>query len=431
MGRHRLHRSAVHEPARGSSSPARPRRRPAPSGATSSSRSARDDRRRRSRCSGRSPRWASRCSRSFATSTSTSGAGALGGTSHLYHLATTPELRPLVDGRYDGPLYTGDFRAPVRDYRCHDCGPSAASAAASLADRRGARSASRASAAAAAPSRRYRAAPRSRGRPAVDLGRRVDDARAEPDGAAGVGRHAGDDAAALESGDDVLRVETLDVEAHEAGGQRLSSGSAGHRARRQDPALSREASACTRAATRPRPIARWKRNASASAQRCSKEWKPPGVSAARRGGRPGRTAAEPGAVARAVLEGGDHRPQRLGKRAARPEEPGAARAVEPLVAAGDERVAPRAPGGPASSTPTPCTPSTHSSTRSGASADLPQRQLHAGARVHPGERDDARARRRRRGAVGRSRRPSSAPGRRRAARGAPERRGSRSASWVA
>jgi N4-bis(aminopropyl)spermidine synthase len=50
------------------------------------------------------------------------GAGALGGTSHLYHLATTPALRPLVEGRHDGPLYTGDFRPPVRDYRCRGCG---------------------------------------------------------------------------------------------------------------------------------------------------------------------------------------------------------------------------------------------------------------------------------------------------------------------
>jgi N4-bis(aminopropyl)spermidine synthase len=50
------------------------------------------------------------------------GAGVLGGTSHLYHLATTEELRPLVAGRYDGALYTGDFRDPVRGYRCTGCG---------------------------------------------------------------------------------------------------------------------------------------------------------------------------------------------------------------------------------------------------------------------------------------------------------------------
>jgi predicted methyltransferase len=36
------------------------------------------------------------------------GAGALGGTSHLYHLTATDHLRPLVAGRYDGPLYTGE-----------------------------------------------------------------------------------------------------------------------------------------------------------------------------------------------------------------------------------------------------------------------------------------------------------------------------------
>jgi predicted methyltransferase len=36
------------------------------------------------------------------------GAGALGGTSHLYHLTATPELRPLVAGRYGGPLYTAE-----------------------------------------------------------------------------------------------------------------------------------------------------------------------------------------------------------------------------------------------------------------------------------------------------------------------------------
>jgi predicted methyltransferase len=50
------------------------------------------------------------------------GAGALGGTSHLYHLATTAELQPLVSGRQDGPLYTGDFREPARVYRCKGCG---------------------------------------------------------------------------------------------------------------------------------------------------------------------------------------------------------------------------------------------------------------------------------------------------------------------
>jgi predicted methyltransferase len=46
------------------------------------------------------------------------GAGVLGGTSHLYHLTATSELRPLVEGRYDGPLYTADAAARVsRDER--------------------------------------------------------------------------------------------------------------------------------------------------------------------------------------------------------------------------------------------------------------------------------------------------------------------------
>jgi predicted methyltransferase len=36
------------------------------------------------------------------------GAGVLGGTSSLYHLSAASELRPLVPGDYDGPLYTAD-----------------------------------------------------------------------------------------------------------------------------------------------------------------------------------------------------------------------------------------------------------------------------------------------------------------------------------
>lgn len=38
------------------------------------------------------------------------GAGALGGTSHLYHLTATAELRPRTPERYEGPLYTGARR---------------------------------------------------------------------------------------------------------------------------------------------------------------------------------------------------------------------------------------------------------------------------------------------------------------------------------
>jgi predicted methyltransferase len=36
------------------------------------------------------------------------GAGVLGGSSHLYHLRATAATRPLVSGRFDGPLYTRD-----------------------------------------------------------------------------------------------------------------------------------------------------------------------------------------------------------------------------------------------------------------------------------------------------------------------------------
>src|SRR5919204_66008 len=39
------------------------------------------------------------------------GAGVRGGTSHLYQLRTTREVRPLLGGRYEGPLYTGDAPA--------------------------------------------------------------------------------------------------------------------------------------------------------------------------------------------------------------------------------------------------------------------------------------------------------------------------------
>ncbi len=36
------------------------------------------------------------------------GAGVLGGTSHLYHLTATGELRPAIAGRFDGALYTAE-----------------------------------------------------------------------------------------------------------------------------------------------------------------------------------------------------------------------------------------------------------------------------------------------------------------------------------
>jgi N4-bis(aminopropyl)spermidine synthase len=42
------------------------------------------------------------------------GAGVLGGTSHLYQLTATSALRPLVTGRFSGPLYTADAASHSR-----------------------------------------------------------------------------------------------------------------------------------------------------------------------------------------------------------------------------------------------------------------------------------------------------------------------------
>jgi hypothetical protein len=51
------------------------------------------------------------------------GAGILAGTSHLYHLRSTQDSRPVVTGRYDGPLYSAQTRAAAtRPYRCASCG---------------------------------------------------------------------------------------------------------------------------------------------------------------------------------------------------------------------------------------------------------------------------------------------------------------------
>jgi len=50
------------------------------------------------------------------------GAGVLAGTSNLYHLRTAAGASPLIDGEYDGPLYTADNRAAAtRPYRCAQC----------------------------------------------------------------------------------------------------------------------------------------------------------------------------------------------------------------------------------------------------------------------------------------------------------------------
>jgi N4-bis(aminopropyl)spermidine synthase len=51
------------------------------------------------------------------------GAGILAGTSNLYHLRSTEATVPLIDGDYEGPLYTADARAAAqRPYRCAGCG---------------------------------------------------------------------------------------------------------------------------------------------------------------------------------------------------------------------------------------------------------------------------------------------------------------------
>ena len=47
-------------------------------------------------------------------------ASILGGASHLYHLVSTEETRPLARGRFGDMIYTGAFRAP-RPYRCASC----------------------------------------------------------------------------------------------------------------------------------------------------------------------------------------------------------------------------------------------------------------------------------------------------------------------
>jgi predicted methyltransferase len=49
------------------------------------------------------------------------GASVLAGTSHLYHLVTGAGVTAAVSGDFDGPLYTGDHRPPLRAYRCRGC----------------------------------------------------------------------------------------------------------------------------------------------------------------------------------------------------------------------------------------------------------------------------------------------------------------------
>jgi N4-bis(aminopropyl)spermidine synthase len=50
------------------------------------------------------------------------GAGVLAGTSNLYHLRSTETASSLIEGEYEGPLYTADNRSVVtRPYRCARC----------------------------------------------------------------------------------------------------------------------------------------------------------------------------------------------------------------------------------------------------------------------------------------------------------------------
>jgi predicted methyltransferase len=50
------------------------------------------------------------------------GAGVLAGVSDMYLLGTTAQSRPLLEGEYDGPLYTGQMRPTLRMYACTACG---------------------------------------------------------------------------------------------------------------------------------------------------------------------------------------------------------------------------------------------------------------------------------------------------------------------
>jgi predicted methyltransferase len=49
------------------------------------------------------------------------GAGIIGATSHLYHLATTMDSTSISEADYSGPLYSGALREQPRPYRCTNC----------------------------------------------------------------------------------------------------------------------------------------------------------------------------------------------------------------------------------------------------------------------------------------------------------------------
>jgi len=50
------------------------------------------------------------------------GAGVLAGVSDLYVLAVTEVASPLIEGDYEGPIYTGQVRPTLRTYVCTNCG---------------------------------------------------------------------------------------------------------------------------------------------------------------------------------------------------------------------------------------------------------------------------------------------------------------------
>jgi predicted methyltransferase len=50
------------------------------------------------------------------------GAGVLAGVSDLYVLAVTESAVPLIEGEYQGPIYTGQLRPTLRTYVCTNCG---------------------------------------------------------------------------------------------------------------------------------------------------------------------------------------------------------------------------------------------------------------------------------------------------------------------
>jgi predicted methyltransferase len=50
------------------------------------------------------------------------GASVLAGVSDLYVLTVTEDAAPLIDGEFDGPVYTGQVRPTLRTYACTNCG---------------------------------------------------------------------------------------------------------------------------------------------------------------------------------------------------------------------------------------------------------------------------------------------------------------------